>query len=189
VTHHGDDVALTVETAPDARDVEALGQGLTEHALPFTHRAGFEPLAVFARDRNGVLVGGVHGHVNWTWLHVALFWIAAGERRRGLGSSLLRTIETAAIERGCTQAHLDTFSYQARPFYERHGYALFATLEDYPPGHQRFFLRKVLRVADPVSRVARLARTRVSCGGPPGPGGAAEADGSISGSLHREEQR
>ena len=38
--------------------------GLTEHALPFTHRAGFEPLAVFARDRNGVLVGGVHGHVN-----------------------------------------------------------------------------------------------------------------------------
>ena len=65
----------------------------------------------------------MHGQVNWTWLHVALFWIAAGERRRGLGSSLLRAIETAAIERGCTQAHLDTFSYQARPFYERHGYA------------------------------------------------------------------
>ena len=147
MTHHGDDLALTVETAPDPRDVEALGQGLTEHALPFTHRAGFEPLAVFARDRNGVLVGGVHGHVNWTWLHVALFWISAAQRRQGLGSSLLRAIETAAIERGCTQAHLDTFSYQARPFYERHGYALFATLEDYPPGHQRFFLRKVLHVA------------------------------------------
>ena len=31
---------------------------LGDHALPFTHRAGFEPLAVFARDRNGVLVGG-----------------------------------------------------------------------------------------------------------------------------------
>jgi GNAT superfamily N-acetyltransferase len=144
VTPPGDNLTLTVETAPDARDVEALGQGLTEHALPFTGRAGFAPLAVFARDRNGVLVGGVHGQVNWTWLHVALFWIAAGERRRGLGSSLLRAIETAAIERGCTQAHLDTFSYQARPFYERHGYVLFAALEDYPPGHQRFFLRKVL---------------------------------------------
>jgi len=144
VTPLGDDLALTVETAPDARDIAALGQGLTEHALPFTHRAGFEPLAVFARDRNGMLVGGAYGHVNWTWLHVALFWIAAAERRRGLGSALLRAIETAAIERGCTQAHLDTFSYQARPFYERHGYILFAALEDYPPGHQRFFLRKVL---------------------------------------------
>ena len=144
VTPAGGDLVLTVETSPDARDVEALGQGLTDHALPFTHRPGFQPLAVFARDRNGALVGGVHGQVNWTWLHVALFWIAAGERRRGLGSSLLRAIEAAAVEWGCTQAHLDTFSYQARPFYERHGYALFATLDDYPPGHQRFFLRKVL---------------------------------------------
>jgi GNAT superfamily N-acetyltransferase len=144
VTAPGNALTLTVETAPDPRDVEALGQGLTEHALPFTRRAGFQPLAVFARDRNGALIGGVHGHVNWTWLHVALFWISAAERRRRLGSSLLRAIETAAIARGCTQAHLDTFSYQARPFCERQGYVLFATLEDYPPGHQRFFLRKAL---------------------------------------------
>ena len=138
------DLTLKVETAPDPRDVEALGRGLTEHALPFTHRPGFHPLAVFARDAKGNLVGGVHGHVNWTWLHVALFWISAEARRQRLGSSLLQAIEAAAIERGCTQAHLDTFSYQARPFYERHGYTLFATLEDYPPGHQRFFLRKAL---------------------------------------------
>ena len=132
MTRAGDDITLTVEAAPDARDVEALGRGLTEHALPFAQRAGFEPLAVFARDRNGVLVGGVHGQVNWTWLHVALFWIAAAER--GLGSSLLRAIEAAAIERGCTQADLDTFSYQARPFYERHGHILFAALATIPPG-------------------------------------------------------
>jgi GNAT superfamily N-acetyltransferase len=144
VTRRHNGLTLTVETAPDPRDVEALGRGLTEHALPFTHRAGFQPLAVFARDDTGHLVGGVHGYVNWTWLHVALFWISAEARRQRLGSSLLQAIETAAIERGCTRAHLDTFSYQARPFYERHGYALFATLEDYPPGHQRFFLKKDL---------------------------------------------
>ena len=72
--------------------------------------------------------------MNWTWLHVALFWIAAAERRRGLGSSLLRAIETAAIERGCTQAHLDTFSYQARPFYERHGYRAVRRLPGYYSG-------------------------------------------------------
>ena len=138
------DLTLTVETAPDPKDVEALGRGLTEHALPYTRRAGFKPLAVFARDGKGTLVGGVQGYVNWTWLHVSLFWISAEARRQRLGSSLLKAIEAAAIERGCTHAHLDTFSYQARPFYERHGYALFATLEDYPPGHQRFFLRKTL---------------------------------------------
>ncbi len=138
------ELVLSVETAPDARDVHALGDGLTEHALPFTGAPGFQPLAVFARDRDGRLVGGVHGHVNWNWLHIALFWVSAARRHQGLGARLLAAIESAAIERGCAHAHLDTFSYQARPFYERHGYALFATLEGYPPGHRRFFLKKSL---------------------------------------------
>ena len=58
MTPLGDDLALTVETAPGpGRTSEALGQGLTEHALPFTHRAGLSRW-LFARDRNGVLVGG-----------------------------------------------------------------------------------------------------------------------------------
>jgi len=140
----GDDLELRVEDAPDPADVRKLGDGLTEHALPFTGTSGFHPLAVFARDADGAVVGGVHGQTNWTWLFIQLFWIAEAERRRGLGSKLLAAIERAAIERGCTQSHLDTFSYQARPFYERHGYRVFATLEEYPPGHQRFFLRKSL---------------------------------------------
>jgi GNAT superfamily N-acetyltransferase len=138
-------VTLTVETEPSDRDVAALANGLTEHALPTTGRAGFAPLAVFARDAEGALVGGVSGTVNWNWLHVSLFWISAAERHGGLGSRLLAAIEAAAIERGCAHAHLDTFSYQARPFYERHGYTLFATLPDYPPGQSRYFLRKDLR--------------------------------------------
>lgn len=139
-----DEIELVVDTDPQTRDIEALGRGLTEHALPVTGVAGFRPIAVFARDRQGTLVGGVQGLVNWTWLHVALLWVAAEARHRGLGSRLLDAIEAAGRERGCTMAHLDTFSYQARPFYERHGYELFATLDDYPVGHQRFFLRKKL---------------------------------------------
>jgi hypothetical protein len=34
---------------------------------------------------------------------------------------------------------------QARPFHERRGYRVFATLDDCPAGHQRFFLGKTLR--------------------------------------------
>jgi len=53
-------------------------------------------------------------------------------------------MEHAAKERGCTAAHLDTFSFQARPFYESLGYEVFGTLDDYPQGHQRFFMKKTL---------------------------------------------
>ena len=32
----------------------------------------------------------------------------------------------------------------AKPFYERAGYSVFGILEDYPPGHTRYFMRKDL---------------------------------------------
>jgi hypothetical protein len=110
---------LSVESrvSPDVR--QALEDGLTRHALPFTRVPGFEPLAMLARDGQGGLVGGAVGTINWNCLHVA-------------------------ARRGCTRAHLDTFSYQARPFYERLGYRVFGVLEDYPPGHRRCFLEKAL---------------------------------------------
>jgi len=137
-------VEVSVVEGLDQEIVAALGRGLTDHALPVTGVPGFNPVAVVARDGGGGLIGAVSGTINWNWLHVALFWIAADARRGGLGSTLLRRLEEVAVQRGCTNAHLDTFSYQARPFYEGHGYTLFATLEDYPTGHQRFFLRKKL---------------------------------------------
>jgi len=35
---------------------------------------------------------------------------------------------------------LDTYSFQALEFYERLGYAVFGTLDNYPPGQKRIFL-------------------------------------------------
>ena len=38
---------------------------------------------------------------------------------------------------------VDTFDFQAKEFYEKFGYVLFATLEDTPsPGHTRYYFRK-----------------------------------------------
>jgi hypothetical protein len=57
---------------------------------------------------------------------------------------LLSRAEQYALERSCSNAWLFTFSFQARPFYERLGYQLFGTLEDYPKGHSLFFMTKRL---------------------------------------------
>jgi GNAT superfamily N-acetyltransferase len=135
---------ISVEDTMSADVRRVIEDGLTAHALPSTRVPGFQPVAVLARDQRGGLVAGVVGTINWTWLHINLVWVSEALRRTGLGSRLLREIERVAAQRGCRRAHLDTFSYQARPFYERHGYRVFGTLEDYPPGHQRFFMEKEL---------------------------------------------
>jgi GNAT superfamily N-acetyltransferase len=136
--------ALTVEDAPRNEDVQALSNGLTAHALRHTRVPGFKPIAVLMKDEHGALVGGIWGHINWNWLHVVLLWVSEEVRGSGYGCKLMEAIEQAARERGCTSAHLDTFSFQARPFYEALGYEIFCTLDDYPPGHQKFFMKKAL---------------------------------------------
>jgi epoxide hydrolase-like predicted phosphatase len=136
--------ALVIEDAPRADDVTALSDGLSAHALPHTGVPGFKPLAAWLRDEQGALIGGAYGYVNWNWLFINLVWLPDTTRGHGHGRRVIRALEEAARERGCTHAHLDTFSFQARGFYERLGYEVFSILEDYPRGHRRFFMKKVL---------------------------------------------
>lgn len=144
MTDDDDGIAIEITGDPAPDDVRALEHGLSDHARAFVARPGFQPLAVLARNGAGRLVGGVVARVNWNWLHVSVVWVAEELRGSGIGALLLAAAEDAGRARGCTRAHLDTFSYQARPFYEKQGWRVFATLDDYPEGHQRFFLRKEL---------------------------------------------
>ena len=64
--------------------------------------------------------------------------------RRGYGYRLLTLAEDEARKRGAKSAYLDTFSFQAPDFYRQHGYQVFGELEDFPPGHQRYFFSKQL---------------------------------------------
>jgi ribosomal protein S18 acetylase RimI-like enzyme len=70
--------------------------------------------------------------------------VPEAQRGAGIGRELMRRAEAEAVERGCLGAWLDTFSFQAPGFYERLGYSIFGRIDDYPPGHSRFFMRKSL---------------------------------------------
>jgi ribosomal protein S18 acetylase RimI-like enzyme len=101
-------------------------------------------LTVVARNEHGQVLGAALSETGRTWLHISVIWVSDLFRRQGLGRKLIETTETEARQRGCRNAYLDTFSYQAQPFYEKLGYMAFGILQDYPPGHQRVFMSKRL---------------------------------------------
>ena len=99
---------------------------------------------LFLRNDRGETLGGLLGLVWGGWLHISTLWVDEAVRGRDWGTRLMDHAEAFARERGCHSAELDTHSFQARPFYEQRGYEVFATLDDYPKGHKKFFLRKKL---------------------------------------------
>jgi GNAT superfamily N-acetyltransferase len=136
-----------IETeAPTRETLERLAQGVSEHAQAVIGDSGFHPIAVFAKDEDGTLAGGVSGSLNWTWLSIKLLWVREDARGTGLGRRLMEAIEELARRRGCVQAHVDTLGFQAPAFYRHLGYEAFAELPDYAPGHGRIYLRKTLQI-------------------------------------------
>jgi GNAT superfamily N-acetyltransferase len=135
---------VRIDNEVSAADEAAVVRGLLAFNEGWIGPSNDQPVRFVARDDLGV-IGGLLGHTRWNWLYVAKLWVDERGRGQGIGTQLLAAAEELACTRGCTDASLDTFEYQARPFYEKLGYQLFGTLDGYPPGYRQFYLRKRLR--------------------------------------------
>jgi len=121
-----------------------IGRGVGDYNK---RRAGdnkFQRLCFVLRAPDQEIVGGVIGETYWGWFYLDLLWVKYEFRGHGYGHRLLTIAEDEARQRGAKNAYLDTFSFQAPDFYERHGYQVFGELEDFPSGHRRYFLAKQL---------------------------------------------
>ena len=101
--------------------------------------------AFSVHSETGEFVGGLLGFTNWNHFFVAAVFVDQQCRRQGVGRELLKRAEALALDQGCDAIYLDTFDFQAPGFYEKLGFKVFGKLEDYPPGHQRFYLVKRIR--------------------------------------------
>jgi GNAT superfamily N-acetyltransferase len=125
--------------------VNAVLNGLGANIVEKTGIAELgKALRVFLQSADGKVVGGAIAEAFGGWVYVSLLWVEKALRGKEWGTRLMRTVEEEAVKLGCRHAHLDTYSFEARPFYEKLGYKVFATLEHYPPGYSKYFLKKTL---------------------------------------------
>lgn len=121
-----------------------IGQGITDYNTQYAGEENGQRLCFVVQPPDQEIIGGVIGIVYWDWLCVDLMWLKDEFRGRGYGHRLLTAIEDEARLRGAKHVHLDTFSFQAPEFYKQHGYRVFGELQDFPPGHTRYYLTKDL---------------------------------------------
>lgn len=99
---------------------------------------------VTALDFDGRLAGGAVAYVHWGVLCVEALWVDQDLRKRGIGAAILQRAELEGSHRGAQHAWLETFSWQARPFYEKHGYTVFGEVPYLEGRESRIFMKKTL---------------------------------------------
>jgi GNAT superfamily N-acetyltransferase len=120
----------------------AVRKGIAQADPGDVRSRDWQTVCLALRDQRDTVVGGLYGATMWAWLMIDGLWVAPDQRRHGLGQRLLLASEAIAIERGCIGSWLGTFDFQAKAFYERQGYSVYAELPDFPPGHTHFHLQK-----------------------------------------------
>ncbi len=130
---------------PGQEDIDEVRIKLHEYNLPFFENAEKQSFVLKANDEAGGMAGGIAFEVWGEWLNINLLWVDENLRRNKLGSELLLKAEETAKSRGCDMAYLTTFSFQAKPFYEKHGYRLVYVQRNFPAGIVKYHMKKSLK--------------------------------------------
>jgi GNAT superfamily N-acetyltransferase len=128
------------EDVPDGR--ETIHKLLIIYNLRNGPPPNFQLLGILLKDDAGRTIGGLWGRSAYEWLFVELLFVPDELRGQGLGSSLMHQAEEIARTRNCIGVWLDTFDFQALPFYQKLGYALFGELKDHPRGISQYWLQR-----------------------------------------------
>lgn len=135
---------ITVERDANPEDEQFIRDSINRYNASYAGSDHHKKVYVISRDDRGTIIAGLIGGTFYNWLYIDVLWVESAHRQSGIGSRILETAEREALLRGCNSALLDTFEFQAREFYERHGYAVFAELRDLPPGFSRYYMKKIL---------------------------------------------
>lgn len=104
------------------------------------------PIELVIKKNDDKVIGGILAGVGcWCGLEISTLWVEKKFRMMGIGTKLLLQTETLAIKKGAVISILDTFDFQAKDFYLKNGYSIFGEIENFPPGHKRYYLQKRLQ--------------------------------------------
>jgi GNAT superfamily N-acetyltransferase len=131
--------------ANDSAALKLVDDGIGDHNDAAEPRLGdVRHLSCFTRDANGQAIAGAVGRTWGANAELQQIWLPEAMRKLGLGRALLHAFEEAARERGCVLLYLETWTFQARGFYEKCGYRVALEIEGYAPGLSKFTMTKRL---------------------------------------------
>ncbi|MBK5519843.1 MULTISPECIES: GNAT family N-acetyltransferase [unclassified Pseudomonas] len=140
------EIKIDTLDSPTEQDQKALDNRFTEYLrIQYPNlqpESEDKKFMVVAHDETGDYIGAISCNCYWNGLEIDTFWVKESHRGRKVGSKLLEKAETIGVSKGAEVAFLKTFD--AKQFYEQHGYEIYGVLEDRPIGTNLYHLKKRL---------------------------------------------
>jgi len=135
---------IVTDTNPSIDDIMTVRKGIinfNDRALHYESKS----LAIFMKDNNDVIQGGVLAWLDASSIYIEILWINEQLRHQGYGSKLLHAAEDEGKKNNCQFSTLDTFGFQAEDFYVKNGYEKLGEVKNYIRQYSRIFFRKTLK--------------------------------------------
>lgn len=124
-------------------EIEAIRAGVLEEAT-LAGMGDTVPFVLTIKDNNSQILAGATGCSMYGFIFTEWLWVAREHRKKKWGSRLLKAIEELGKKRNCLFSCLFTMSWEALPFYERHGYQVEFVREGFEKNSKMYYLRKPL---------------------------------------------
>lgn len=134
---------FNITSTPKSQEEDFIIQQLWLHNSAYAP-VDIVPLLITTTNDNNEIIAGLISRTWWNSLEIQYLWVNKNHRKTGIGTKLMMQAEQEAINRGCHQAYVDTFDFQAIDFYKRMGYGEYGHLDGYAHNHSRYYMSKRL---------------------------------------------
>jgi len=117
-----------------------------EKNVPLMKGQLVEPICRVIKDFEGNVIAGIIARIynNFKSLDVSVMWVKEEFRKCSYGTMLLENIEKEALKKGVNFVHLGTLGFQAKDFYVKKGYEIFAVLDECALNNKVYYMKKRL---------------------------------------------
>lgn len=106
-----------------------------------SRKEGYVKYIQFEVIHEGVCIGGLTGRIYWSCLEIDDIFIESSFRKLGYGKRLIMQAQAYAKSIGLHFIFLKTFSFQAKPFYEKYGFYVIGEIKGYPETASLYTMR------------------------------------------------
>lgn len=121
-----------------------IKKGIIDYNSPFFGSNPSQPFTIYIKNLKSEVIAGLTGFYKGKYARVDLFWVQNELRHQGLGKKLILKLEEFIKTKGCCYIQLDTFDFQARPFYEKLGFECIGTISSWVEDRDCHFMRKTI---------------------------------------------